>query len=863
MAWFYNGKLNRHAAWMSKNLVMIFLLAGILPHSRALAIDRSEDAAFDWQQTAVFSAKSNVQALAINADESVMAMAVYAQPGVQVQLYDIPSKTLLGSIETTVGKNIALRFAPSRDLLLVAGSRAFALWEVSLAHLHSNKALPQRFLRWRMPLRKADGLVGSTAFTAHSNMVVWSQKNKLYRRTTQRLKSDASKQLLYETNTGHITNVSPGFDSKMSGMLVQSADEKRLVHVAIRTNTPAMQLSAHRFPVLAAWFGTRDRLSLDSSFTLIRWKKELTPEPAKVLSGVVKNFVPSQLQPIAKNGMVMIGKSVRSQGKIVFVNQAGHAQTKGIHADSASLLAISPSSNYVLRGREKKVHLLLLNQRFHPLRYTHQLRSLDAVSMARSYVRNLSKNIASDTQKKQWLITLQTAKTTSSLPALKQALRIYLTEGNLSAAKKTAMAILQLRANQPAAVAALREIQLRQEKALLAKAVYLTKIGKPRQALELLTQKLAVDSLLPEQVKKEIARAEAEITQNLTLQQVQEKIQLGDNVAAKAMLREILARDAQNQHALVLQNQLRQQKRRGWYDRLALVIGTLLALLLAGGGYYARMRRKRSVSKEVQSDTELPKSPKNLAKRPAKTFFSRVAPKIDPIRIQVAHNLLESLRTKVLQNLQRGSVQSRMRATWLQWQAELNMLGGALGHQPGKIDQIEQQLKVIEQRIQQASTITASSPQQKDTVTTSTQRPQRGRPAQVPKPTQQTSNHSREEKENQWEPHQSTAAAPQPSKKMAKVAKRTLQNTPIEALNHYEVLQVGFKAMPDEVKRAYHHLLKQYHPDRHTGTKYAWIHEEAERVSRKVTEAYQVLMDEKKRADYDLTLYQKGVPLRR
>jgi len=61
----------------------------------------------------------------------------------------------------------------------------------------------------------------------------------------------------------------------------------------------------------------------------------------------------------------------------------------------------------------------------------------------------------------------------------------------------------------------------------------------------------------------------------------------------------------------------------------------------------------------------------------------------------------------------------------------------------------------------------------------------------------------------------------------------------------YEVLGVGRKDSPDEIKKAYKRLARQYHPDRNKGDK------AAEERFKDVAEAYQVLGDAEKRAQYD------------
>lgn len=66
------------------------------------------------------------------------------------------------------------------------------------------------------------------------------------------------------------------------------------------------------------------------------------------------------------------------------------------------------------------------------------------------------------------------------------------------------------------------------------------------------------------------------------------------------------------------------------------------------------------------------------------------------------------------------------------------------------------------------------------------------------------------------------------------------------AQDYYQTLGVERAASPDDVKRAFRRLAKEYHPDAHQGDK-----KEAERKFRKIAEAYEVLSDPQKRAQYD------------
>lgn len=64
-------------------------------------------------------------------------------------------------------------------------------------------------------------------------------------------------------------------------------------------------------------------------------------------------------------------------------------------------------------------------------------------------------------------------------------------------------------------------------------------------------------------------------------------------------------------------------------------------------------------------------------------------------------------------------------------------------------------------------------------------------------------------------------------------------------MNPYKVLGVDCSADKDEIRKAYRKLARKYHPDSNQGNR------EAEEKFKEVNDAYTILSDERKRADYD------------
>lgn len=80
--------------------------------------------------------------------------------------------------------------------------------------------------------------------------------------------------------------------------------------------------------------------------------------------------------------------------------------------------------------------------------------------------------------------------------------------------------------------------------------------------------------------------------------------------------------------------------------------------------------------------------------------------------------------------------------------------------------------------------------------------------------------------------------------------------------DRYEVLGVNRDAAYDEIKRAYFKLAKDYHPDRHFNSAMKDLKEELEILFHRITQAYDTLLTEDKRREYDFKIAAQKVGAR-
>lgn len=109
--------------------------------------------------------------------------------------------------------------------------------------------------------------------------------------------------------------------------------------------------------------------------------------------------------------------------------------------------------------------------------------------------------------------------------------------------------------------------------------------------------------------------------------------------------------------------------------------------------------------------------------------------------------------------------------------------------------------------------------------------------------TQQKSTSSKRTSKNHHQQYSDQQTSGQQSSSEKKPEKKKPQS-------YYQVLGLKQNATSDEIKKAYRNKMREYHPDRHNSSDFEWIKEEADRMTKKIQEAYNILSDPEKRKRY-------------
>ena len=813
------------------------------------------------------------QAVAINADESLLAVAREDGNATQIAIFDRPSRTRIGLISAKVGGQPRIAFAPHQDLLLVAGNKSVQLWDVPIVPLKPDQPLDEKYRLWDQPLSGSGG-TPQIAFAEPPTHVMWSRGSALFRREAAAASSPADKPLWQAEGSERRTLGGFSFARNKAGLAVSYAGEKGVDLLDARTLTLLGSLQGHRFPVAGIVHQGRGWLSLDTGWHALRWNENLQGQESTFLESLPRTAEPLGLSLLGAKHVLI---SVPGEGgvqRLVTSPPAWRVEDKLLATPDG--IAQSPTGRYVLvlegaKGDQVKVYGFAAPES--PLDYVRRLQAAKAYRAAQGYVRLLDESGLSPKLKSSLLSELGQVPASVKVQDFQERLARARRDGNADGIRHWAEQVLNLRPQDADALAALQDLKTEGERRILNQAREALKQGQTSQVISILSTQIPADSPLRDEAAALIRQAEAQRRVAGLLTQAREQMNLGNYPAATALAQEALRDSKDNPAAQSLLSDIQERSGAGSYPRwLPIVLGMLLALTIVAFLLHRNRGRLMPLFRKAEpagtspwgglgrppldndydalqgvsphggspqgggpsgdsprpSPRPAPMGPSGAGPRPvprgpaagsaspardsgraAKHPSERKAapgaraqersaermrpsrPEASPARLQVVEELLQ--RTEDMMRLaQQADVAREHTSLLMEVEAELAAFHRRVTDPAVDLGPIHQRLKTVGVQLRELKFTRREAPPAKPQAT--------GEPT--------------------W----------------------------------YEVLQVHEAASEAEIRASYLQLLKQYHPDLHNHSGFPWVKEQAERMTKKIGAAYQVLGSADKRLDYDREL---------
>ncbi|MCZ6841626.1 MAG: J domain-containing protein [SAR324 cluster bacterium] len=751
-----------------------------------------------------------VGAVAISADESLIATAT-GTSGALVVISDRRSATELGKIASEAGAAPRLAFSPVSDLLLVAGTQALELWEVPIEPLKAGQALPQNHLRWRVPV-DSDIPLGSAGFGSSPGMVVWTAGNAIYRRATS-AGSAYSGEPARSFPASQQGPLAVAARAGANGIAVRQAGAKSLTLLDPRSLKDRGSLSGHRFPVVSAHYSHGKALiSLDSGYNLARWKANGQPVFINYLDPPDSSLVPRQVLAIAKPHYLIVAGSQDKATALIYnsTDRKIHGVLKGVLPGA---IAVSPTGRYIAAGKGEQVRLFGFALPLSPRSYVNGLKALNAHKTARNYAAHLDERGLPKNFKANLLAEMERSPGKLGLQDFLNSLALAEQEGNLDEMAYWAEKVLAVEQNHPAAVAALNRVRDIRDARVISQAGKAMELGEHRQVIALLSSKISADSPHYGKALEIIRLAEQARSIETALEQARDKMNLGNYPAAQALVNQVLRKAEDHEAALELEEEIAGRQGGFNFEPLTFLLVALLAVTMVAGVVF-RLRRwlaplfKGFSLSEGQAgwgsrrgERPSPVREPPGAERAREPPPHARAPRRDaPPRPQAFQRELHRTVTELYEKMEEMIRVSR--------QADIKRQYRSL------LLELEAELSAIHRRLMERTGDFQSMRQRLEEMIARVRKLEFGQPRQT-----------------------------------AEIA----QNS-----TYYDILKLKPDASPSDIKAAYHRLLKEYHPDLHSGSDFGWVKAEAEKMSKKLSEAYDVLSDTVKREQYNRDLGKKG-----
>lgn len=757
---------------------------------------------------------SAIAAVAISADESLLAAATRESGGqTRVNFYDRRSMNLLGALRASVGRNPRVAFSPAAEEMVIWGDRGIELWEVPIAPLDPGGILDSEHRRWRKETDGKPPLV-QAGFGEPPKSIYWIQGGNIHGRDVKLNAPDSDKPLW---KNGEDAKTLAGFSAApRSGILavIRKAD-KSIGLMDPSGAVPSMALEGHRFPVLALAHHHRGTLlSIDGGNTVIRWTDEHRQQAIKHLKQIPKGFTAAVIAPLVPPYWILRGSAGDSQQTLLINTETGAAQYVAAAKDAA-FLATSPTGKYLLLGQDRALSLQQFAYAESPSEYVRRLHERGAYQMARNYAQQLDTAGLGPQAKSRLQYELK------RVPPSGLAARDFLDrladaekQSDADAIRYWAGKILDIAPGHPQALLAIERLGLIQERKTLETAREAMERGETRIAINMLSNRIGSDSPHFAEAQSLIREAEAKRRSQTALDQAREKMNLNNFPAARAIVAEVMRRDADNRTAVRLMEEI-DDRAGGPLSSMAVRTAIILLLVAAVGTAYSMrsrwlvvFRRRSATATDSRQGAASPggqepgprPKPAPRAGRGQRTQRAGAAPQPERDRRAEMQGLLNKTE-EIIATLRKRDAGNVHTTALLEIEAELQSLHRRVADGSADYRTVVSRLNQIQKLLQRLQT---------------------------------------QQNKSQGAPNALAA------------------NEVAENLTYYELLKIPPDASQETVKSAYLTRLKEYHPDLHSSSDYDWIKTEAERMSKRIGEAYAVLKDAVSRKQYDRKLMRNG-----
>ncbi len=594
-----------------------------------------------------------------------------------------------------------------------------------------------------------------------------------------------------------VADASGHAQSRDESMLAVSKDKEGVVSV-YADGEPQPDLDYHLFPVKDMKFLPDGKLlSLDEAGNLI-WGDVANRIKERQL--VVPHPEETQLvrvEPLLEEKAVVAVQQADDEHEAVVLDYRGQEQER-FALSSSEALAISPTGAHMAYSDPKgKVRFMDVPSSESPKAYAQRLRSLDAPETARRYLNQLDPMAAANREEQQ----------INEVALLEDRLKGALKAGKWVEVDQLARELLTVDPRNSVGRSAQLQLKGRQDLLQIEKAKQLMEVGDYERAAALLA-KVPSNSEQYEEARELLSLAErkSQIQQNLRNARASMRVSNWD--LARVQVEKVLQQEPNNPQALALLKEINSSSR--WETFQFWGIPTLALVGFAGLGFFLYLKRPKwlnrlSVDEEPAPLKKRPGAPASPKAKTAKATTPE-GPSLDEQRYREAL----AKTTELLRIALRKDAHREHAVRLMDFQAELKIIA-----QKGKAPNADFRLLVTQLLVLQ-QTLRNLKFRGKARSSTKESGPQEGE--------QQT--------------HEQATAAPSGGK----------EDT------YYQVLGVAPDASAEDIKKAYHQKLKEYHPDRHQSSEFGWIKEQAEAMTLKVREAFDTLGNPATRKKYDQKL---------